>query len=459
MERASVASGLEQRGDRQTLQALAPGTVAERREFSILRRRGPWRDALRRRMLAAADVIGVVAALVLAAVLGKGSNSWLLWTPVTWAAAGTVATIFGLSLTPAEAPSAADAVRLWLGTVVTVTVLRATARALWRRITPPEHVVLMGSGPLEQATRRKLELFRDMHLKLVGTVDEQALSSIYQGGDGVAAIIPEATRGRPIERLILAAQTVDEDLIAELVAYCRRGAVKLSVVPPARGMFGTAVELNHVADLPMVAYNTWDVPRSTVFLKRVIDVTASAAALILLSPVLAAVALLIRLDGGPSLFTQRRAGLDGKPFWMFKFRTMTKDAERRLGEVVRLEELTEPMFKLREDPRVTRLGRRLRRWSFDELPQLLNVLRGDMSLVGPRPEQVELVERYEPEQRIRLSVKPGLTGPMQVFGRGNLGFDERLAVERDYIENLSLRRDLRILLMTGSAVLRGQGAF
>ena len=119
----------------------------------------------------------------------------------------------------------------------------------------------------------------------------------------------------------------------------------------------------------------------------------------------------------------------------------------------------ESSLKLQRDPRVTRIGRFLRRTSLDELPQFLNVLRGDMSLVGPRPEQVELVERYAPEHRVRLDVRPGLTGPMQVYGRGDLGFDERLAVEREYVENLSLRRDFRIMLLTLAAVLRGRGAY
>jgi lipopolysaccharide/colanic/teichoic acid biosynthesis glycosyltransferase len=127
--------------------------------------------------------------------------------------------------------------------------------------------------------------------------------------------------------------------------------------------------------------------------------------------------------------------------------------------VVTLDELEEPMFKLADDPRITRVGRVLRRLSLDELPQLWNVLRGEMSIVGPRPEMIELVERYQPEHRFRLSVKPGITGPMQVFGRGDLTFHERLAVELDYIENLSLARDLRIILETVPVAVRGTGAY
>ena len=138
---------------------------------------------------------------------------------------------------------------------------------------------------------------------------------------------------------------------------------------------------------------------------------------------------------------------------------MRVDAADRLESVVSLDQLEQPMFKLKDDPRVTRVGRRLRRFSIDELPQLWNVLRGDMSIVGPRPEQIELVERYLPEHRFRLEVKPGMTGPMQVYGRGDLTFAERLAVELDYVENLSLALDMKILATTVPVAIRGRGAY
>ena len=202
------------------------------------------------------------------------------------------------------------------------------------------------------------------------------------------------------------------------------------------------------------------ISRSTLLLKRLIDVAAAATGLIVLSPLLILTALVIRLDSrGSVIFAQIRAGLGGRPFRMYKFRTMVVRAESMLEDVVAMDALREPVFKLRNDPRVTRIGRIIRRTSLDELPQLVNVLRGDMSLVGPRPEQVELVERYTREERIRLAVKPGMTGPMQVFGRGQLTFEERLALEREYVENLSLGRDLRILALTLPAVIAGDGAF
>jgi len=220
------------------------------------------------------------------------------------------------------------------------------------------------------------------------------------------------------------------------------------------------VRLSHVADLPLIEYSTWDVGRSTMLIKRTVDVVVSFALIALLGPLMAVIGVATRLGSpGPGLFRQVRAGIDGKPFQIYKFRTMTTDAELRLRELVQIDALASPSFKLEHDPRVTRLGRVLRRTSLDELPQLVNVLRGEMSLVGPRPEQIEVVDRYEEEHRFRLSVKPGVTGPMQVYGRGALRFDERLAVERDYIENYSLRRDIRILLLTASAVLGGGGAY
>jgi lipopolysaccharide/colanic/teichoic acid biosynthesis glycosyltransferase len=159
------------------------------------------------------------------------------------------------------------------------------------------------------------------------------------------------------------------------------------------------------------------------------------------------------------LFTQERAGQYGKPFRIYKFRTMVANAEALLDQVVNVDELSEPHFKLRNDPRVTRVGKWLRRTSLDELPQFFNVLWGNMSLVGPRPEMMRLASQYSPLQRQRLLVKPGLTGAMQIGGRGDLSFEEWMKLELDYIENYSIWRDLVILAKTVPAVLSGRGAY
>ena len=371
-----------------------------------------------------------------------------------WGAASVAMVGLLLPLTPAGALSFAAALRAWLAVTVAATALRSAMRWLWRRTTPRELTAVLGDGELASAARRKIELFPDMHLRLV--------SDGYLSPNGSTA--DEATHLRELvrrlDRVILATERVDPELVSQLAGICRDEQVKLSVASPLRGRAGATPRLSEVGDLPVLEYDTRDPSRSTMLIKRVFDSLVSAAALLVFAPLFPLVALAIKLDSrGPVFFTQLRAGKGGIPFRMYKLRTMTANAERALPDVVALEDLAEPMFKLRPDPRVTRVGRRLRRFSLDELPQLINVLRGEMSIVGPRPEQIELVERYRPEHYFRLDVKPGMTGPMQVYGRGDLDFSERLAVEFDYVENVSLARDLRILFHTVPAVLRGNGAY
>jgi lipopolysaccharide/colanic/teichoic acid biosynthesis glycosyltransferase/GT2 family glycosyltransferase len=195
-------------------------------------------------------------------------------------------------------------------------------------------------------------------------------------------------------------------------------------------------------------------------LKRLMDLAGALLSLIVAAPLSLAIALAIKLDSsGPVLYVQDRVGVNGRTFRMIKFRTMIQGADKQLGDLIDLASLEEPVFKLKDDPRVTRVGSFLRRFSLDELPQLINVLAGDMSLVGPRPEETWLVRLYNDQQRRRLAVRPGMTGPMQVNGRGDLTFAQRLQLELDYIEHYSLRRDIVILLKTIPVVLRGRGAY
>ena len=194
--------------------------------------------------------------------------------------------------------------------------------------------------------------------------------------------------------------------------------------------------------------------------KRALDLVGATIGLIISAPVVALAAVAIKLEGrGPVLFTQERAGENGRPFRMIKLRTMVVGAEKQVGQVLASNPLSGPAFKIPDDPRVTRVGRVLRRWSVDEIPQLWNVLRGQMSLVGPRPEECWVVAQYDDRQRARLAVKPGLTGPMQVNGRGAMDMEARLALEMDYIKKGSLWKDLSILVRSIPAVLSGRGAF
>jgi lipopolysaccharide/colanic/teichoic acid biosynthesis glycosyltransferase len=338
-------------------------------------------------------------------------------------------------LTPAGTLGLSEIAMIATLVIIADVALRVAARALWRASTPRERVLIIGKGPLAHAMRRKLTLFSDLHM-------EPVEPGGYEDG---------------IDRVVLATERIDAREIALIADICRRGEAKLSLVSPLRGQ-ATPHQISRLAELPVFEYLTADVSRSTLMLKRCLDLAAGiplAALAALLYPV---IALAIWLeDRGPVLFVQRRGGLHGASFTLLKFRTMHVGADLSLEDF--LEELPEPMFKFRSDPRVTRVGRVLRRLSLDELPQVWNLLRGDMSLVGPRPEQLELVDRYGPEHRFRLEVKPGLTGPMQIHGRGELTFEERLAVELDYVENLSIGRDLRILALTPVSVIRGTGAF
>jgi lipopolysaccharide/colanic/teichoic acid biosynthesis glycosyltransferase len=172
------------------------------------------------------------------------------------------------------------------------------------------------------------------------------------------------------------------------------------------------------------------------------------------------ISILIKIDTPGSIFyIQERVGENGKPFRMVKFRTMVKGADKIVEQFINLNPLKGPVYKIPNDPRITRIGRFLRRWSIDELPQLWNILRGEMSLVGPRPEETWVVAQYNDAQRQRLVLKPGLTGPMQIRGRGVLDMDIRLKLEIEYIRNYSLIKDINILLRTIPAVIYGKGAF
>jgi exopolysaccharide biosynthesis polyprenyl glycosylphosphotransferase len=368
---------------------------------------------------------------------------------VLWALLAMSGLSLFLELTPAGRPDASSGILAGAVAVSSVFLLRAVARWCWRSVTPPERVGVVGTPLAASVVTRKLELFPDLHMTIVAERDDLEI------GDDTDF---EWLAG--VDRLVFAPMSLDEQQVRAVLETARATGVALTVVPPCRSAFGATVELHRLAELPLLNYAASDLSRSTLFLKRVLDVAVSSVALVALVAPFIVIAVAIKLDSrGPVFFSQLRAGQNGRPFRMRKFRTMVPNAEELLPDLVPFERLEEPMFKLRDDPRVTRFGRVLRRWSLDELPQLWNVLVAQMSLVGPRPEQLDLVERYAPEHRFRLAVRPGITGPMQVSGRGQLTFAERLAVERDYIENLSIGRELRILGVTLSTVVRGRGAF
>ena len=195
-------------------------------------------------------------------------------------------------------------------------------------------------------------------------------------------------------------------------------------------------------------------------LKRLLDIVLASLGLVAMLPIWLAIAIAVKLDSpGPAIFVQERLGLHGRRFRFYKFRSMYSDAEQRLAEVLAHNEIDGPVFKMRNDPRVSRVGAFLRRTSLDELPQLINVIKGEMSLVGPRPPLPREVEQYRPNDHIRLSVKPGLTCLWQVSGRSQVGFDQWMEYDREYVRNMSLWLDLQILLRTVWVVISCRGAY
>ena len=232
------------------------------------------------------------------------------------------------------------------------------------------------------------------------------------------------------------------------------------MVPSTVTLTGGIYHFTEEVGLPLLEVRYPQLDNTQRALKRVLDVAISLLAVVVLSPLFLVVALAIWLDSsGPILFSQKRVGADGKVFTFYKFRSMYEGAERRQEELESLNEAEGPVFKIKNDPRVTLVGRFLRRWSLDELPQLVNVCKGEMSLVGPRPLPVRDFQRMEEVYKRRLGAVPGMTGYWQISGRSNLSFEEMVKLDLYYIENWSLSFDVRIISKTLRVVLSHKGAY
>lgn len=281
--------------------------------------------------------------------------------------------------------------------------------------------------------------------------------SRWLGGlDRLEEIIPR----EQVDEVIVALPGREHDRILEIAHRCQKHSVRLRVVPDLFEAVMVRATVTEIEGIPLIGLRDPAITGYQSWMKRVFDVTAASICLILFSPLFIFIPLMIWLDSrGKVLYVQKRAGENGRPFRLYKFRSMVDGADEKLGDLIDLDALPEPRYKIPDDPRVTRLGRLLRRSSLDELPQFFNVLKGDMSMVGPRPEAMEMVDRYNMWQRKRLNVKPGITGPMQVRGRGDLSLDDRIQLELLYISNYSLLNDIKLLVQTVPAVVRGRGAY
>jgi exopolysaccharide biosynthesis polyprenyl glycosylphosphotransferase len=264
-----------------------------------------------------------------------------------------------------------------------------------------------------------------------------------------------------IAHVVIALPSASHEAIMRAVDHCRRNGVQFKLVPDLYEVSLGRLDIDTVSGIPLMGIKEHAIQGVNFFIKRLIDVSLSILAIVLLSPLFVLVTLLIWLEdrSASPFFGQQRVGKGGREFTVRKFRSMRPGADAQLTELLEYNEAEGPIFKMRDDPRRTRLGTFIRRWSIDELPQLWNVLRGEMSIVGPRPATPREVALYEDWQRQRLDALPGLTGLWQVSGRSELGFSEQVLLDIMYIENWSIGLDLRIMLRTAPAVLSGKGAF
>jgi exopolysaccharide biosynthesis polyprenyl glycosylphosphotransferase len=339
--------------------------------------------------------------------------------------------------------------------------LRATGLRLWRS-RPIEQILIVGGGPLGRITHREI---RDSgeHRHVMGHLlfdEESNHARLHAPVLGIAGDIETVLRTHVVNEVYFANSAAHQRSdVQAAIHVCEKFGIpfalpacgyRLARAKPANG--------SAIADGYVHYTSVQHKPVQTV-LKRLIDIVASSCALFFLAPLLVGTAIAIKLTSrGPVLFRQQRAGLHGRGFDMLKFRSMVQNAEELKAKLAALNEQVGPVFKMRHDPRITGIGRFIRKYSIDELPQLINVLRGDMSIVGPRPPLPSEVAKYEAWQRRRLSVRPGLTCVWQVSGRNSIGFEEWMLLDMRYIDHWSLAQDFQLILKTLPVVLTGRGA-
>jgi exopolysaccharide biosynthesis polyprenyl glycosylphosphotransferase len=318
------------------------------------------------------------------------------------------------------------------------------------------NVLIVGAGDVGRRLARSLEQHHACKRVVRGFLDENE----SLGGDVLGRVenLASVARKHFVDEIILAVQQ-HSNVARKAIWQARRNRIDVKLIPDLFGADPAQVTLEKFGDTPVLSLWEEPVPLASLLLKRTADLFLSGAALLITSPLLAAIALAIKLDScGPVLYRAPRLGLKGRRFLCCKFRTMVSNADQLKDKLRERNERAGAFFKMTDDPRITRVGRILRRYSLDELPQLWNVLKGEMSLVGPRPHPLDDVQRYQLEDFQRLEITPGLTGLWQVTARRDPSFERSIALDREYIGRWSLAMDLRILCKTVGTVLRGEGA-
>jgi exopolysaccharide biosynthesis polyprenyl glycosylphosphotransferase len=337
----------------------------------------------------------------------------------------------------------------------------AASIALKRLVTPfARRALVIGGGDVgEEVARRLCSLPLTSLVGVIATDDKLSAFRNLGSLNDVSAIVRE----HDVDEVMIALPAEQHARVEDVVLKLQADPVRVHFVPDVLELAMVRATVQDFFGIPVVGIREPPIDPAGLLAKRAFDLAAGSVLTLLAAPFMLGCTLAIKLtDKGPVFFRQSRIGENGQPFRMLKFRSMVVDAEARLKDLgVDLSKLSRnnPVFKIQNDPRVTPVGRFMRRWSLDELPQLLNVLKGDMSLVGPRPEEAAVVARYSYFHRKRLAVKPGITGPMQVNGRGDLPIERRLNLELAYIEGWTLWSDVKILAKTVPTVLWGKGAY
>ncbi len=354
--------------------------------------------------------------------------------------------------------------------------MRAAQTFIRRREINLIPTLVVGRGPEAALCIREMQERPSLGYRVIGVVDSTVVkgneATSYEGVPVISTLkgLPDAIRDSGANEVIIADPQVNGDALFDVMIRCgRRRGIEFRIAPSLFNCLPRKTEIDQIGALPMIRLFREPLSNSARLLKRALDLSVSALAIVLLSPLWLLISLIIKLDSkGPIFYTQERVGMDGRLFLLYKFRTMRADADPELHKEYQrafiaglaeanMGDAEKPTYKISADPRITRAGGWLRRMSLDEVPQLLNVVLSDMSIVGPRPPIPYEVEAYELWHRKRLDMKPGLTGLWQVSGRNRLPFEEMVRLDLFYIENWSLLLDLKIIMRTGFVILGGEG--
>jgi len=324
-------------------------------------------------------------------------------------------------------------------------------------------ILIVGTEGRAIALAQNIESHKDLGLKILGFLSTGELSSHKKLNGysvlGVAGDLSRILETEVVDEVIFAISQEQLKQMEDLFLLCEERGITTRV---ALNFFPHIIAKTHLEELdgvPLLTFSATPKNELLLFLRRLFDFMGSIVLMAIFSPIFLLIALLIRLDSpGPIIYRQVRCGLNGRKFTLYKFRSMVQGAEMKQNDLLAHNLMNGPVFKMKNDPRVTRIGKFLRKSSLDELPQLIHVFKGDMSLVGPRPPLPEEVEKYEGWQRRKLSMKPGITGLWQVSGRNQIDFDQWMKLDLEYIDNWSLWLDFKILLKTIPIVLLGRGA-